>query len=82
MAGAASHVARESCAQALAEGRAEVEAAGATLVPGRAEAEAEAPALLVETAVLARGAAHAHEVAAVTYERAADAMGLLPPVTG
>ena len=29
--------------------------------------------------VLARGAAHAHEVAAVTYERAADAVGLLPP---
>ncbi|HWD56211.1 MAG TPA: tryptophan--tRNA ligase [Acidimicrobiales bacterium] len=33
-------------------------------------------------AVLARGAAHAHEVAAITYARAADAMGLLPPVTG
>ena len=33
-------------------------------------------------AVLARGAAHAHEVAAATYTRAADAMGLLPPVTG
>ena len=29
--------------------------------------------------VLARGAAHAHEVAAATYSRAADAMGLLPP---
>jgi tryptophanyl-tRNA synthetase len=29
--------------------------------------------------VLARGAAHAHEVAASTYARAADAMGLLPP---
>ena len=29
-------------------------------------------------AVLARGAAHAHEVAAATYARAADAMGLLP----
>jgi tryptophanyl-tRNA synthetase len=29
--------------------------------------------------VLARGAAHAHEVAAATYARAADAMGLLPP---
>ena len=28
--------------------------------------------------VLARGATHAHEVAAATYERAADAMGLLP----
>jgi hypothetical protein len=26
--------------------------------------------------VLARGAAHAHEVAAATYARAADAMGL------
>jgi tryptophanyl-tRNA synthetase len=30
-------------------------------------------------AVLARGAAKAHEVAAATYARAADAMGLLPP---
>ncbi len=30
-------------------------------------------------AVLARGAAQAHEVAAVTYARAAAAMGLLPP---
>jgi len=29
--------------------------------------------------VLARGAAHAHEVAAATYARAADAMGLLAP---
>ena len=29
--------------------------------------------------VLARGAAHAHEIAAVTYARAAQAMGLLPP---
>jgi tryptophanyl-tRNA synthetase len=29
--------------------------------------------------VLARGAAHAHEVAATTYARAADAIGLLPP---
>jgi tryptophanyl-tRNA synthetase len=29
--------------------------------------------------VLARGAAHAHEVAAATYARAADAMGLLSP---
>jgi tryptophanyl-tRNA synthetase len=28
--------------------------------------------------VLARGAAHAHEVAAATYARAADAIGLLP----
>ncbi|HSZ36442.1 MAG TPA: tryptophan--tRNA ligase [Acidimicrobiales bacterium] len=28
--------------------------------------------------VLARGAAHAHEVAAATYARAADAMGLMP----
>ena len=28
--------------------------------------------------VLARGAAHAHEVAAATYKRAADAIGLLP----
>ena len=28
--------------------------------------------------VLARGAAHAHDVAATTYARAADAMGLLP----
>jgi tryptophanyl-tRNA synthetase len=31
------------------------------------------------TAVLADGAAHAHDVAAATYARAADAMGLLPP---
>jgi tryptophanyl-tRNA synthetase len=30
-------------------------------------------------AVLARGAARAHEVATATYARAADAMGLLPP---
>jgi tryptophanyl-tRNA synthetase len=29
--------------------------------------------------VLARGAAHAHDVAAAVYTRAADAMGLLPP---
>jgi len=29
-------------------------------------------------AVLERGAAHAHEVAAATYARAADAVGLLP----
>ena len=29
-------------------------------------------------AVLARGAAHAHELAAATYARASDAMGLLP----
>jgi tryptophanyl-tRNA synthetase len=29
--------------------------------------------------VLARGAAHAHEVASATYARAADAIGLLPP---
>jgi tryptophanyl-tRNA synthetase len=33
-------------------------------------------------AVLTRGAAHAHEVAATTYARAADAMGLLPPPAG
>jgi tryptophanyl-tRNA synthetase len=33
-------------------------------------------------AVLARGAAHAHEVAAATYARAADAMGLLPGPEG
>jgi tryptophanyl-tRNA synthetase len=33
-------------------------------------------------AVLARGAAHAHEVAAATYARAAHAMGLLPPGAG
>jgi tryptophanyl-tRNA synthetase len=31
--------------------------------------------------VLARGAAHAHDVAAATYARAADAMGLVPPTT-
>ena len=30
-------------------------------------------------AVLAGGAARAHEVATTTYARAADAMGLLPP---
>jgi hypothetical protein len=29
--------------------------------------------------VLARGAAHAHEVAATTYARAAEAIGLLSP---
>jgi tryptophanyl-tRNA synthetase len=29
--------------------------------------------------VLARGAAHAHEVAAATYARAAEAIGLLSP---
>ena len=29
--------------------------------------------------VLAGGAAHAHEVAAATYARAAEAIGLLPP---
>ncbi len=29
--------------------------------------------------VLARGAAHAHEVAVATYARAANAIGLLPP---
>ncbi len=28
--------------------------------------------------VLARGAAYAHEIAAATYARAADAIGLLP----
>jgi tryptophanyl-tRNA synthetase len=33
-------------------------------------------------AVLAEGAAKAHAVAAVTYARAADAMGLLPPTAG
>ncbi len=33
-------------------------------------------------AVLARGAAQAHEVATGTYVRAADAMGLLPPTQG
>jgi len=32
--------------------------------------------------VLARGAAHAHEVAAATYARAADTMGLLPGRAG
>jgi tryptophanyl-tRNA synthetase len=32
--------------------------------------------------VLSRGAEAAHAVAAVTYDRAADAMGLLPPVGG
>jgi tryptophanyl-tRNA synthetase len=33
-------------------------------------------------AVLARGAAHAHDVAGATYARAADAVGLLPPHEG
>jgi tryptophanyl-tRNA synthetase len=42
----------------------------------RAELERE-PGYVDE--VLARGAARAHEVAAATYARAADAMGLLPP---
>jgi tryptophanyl-tRNA synthetase len=42
----------------------------------RAELERE-PGYVDE--VLARGAAHAHEVAAATYARAADAMGLLAP---
>jgi tryptophanyl-tRNA synthetase len=42
----------------------------------RAELERE-PGYVDE--VLARGAARAHEVAAVTYDRAADAIGLLPP---
>jgi tryptophanyl-tRNA synthetase len=32
--------------------------------------------------VLARGAAQAHTVAARTYARAADAVGLLPPTAG
>jgi tryptophanyl-tRNA synthetase len=32
--------------------------------------------------VLARGAAHAHEVAAATYARAAEAIGLLAPGAG
>jgi len=41
----------------------------------RAELEADLPYV---HGVLAQGAAHAHEVAAVTYERAADAVGLLP----
>ena len=42
----------------------------------RAELEGDLPYV---HDVLARGAAHAHEVAAATYARAADAMGLLPP---
>jgi tryptophanyl-tRNA synthetase len=42
----------------------------------RADLERE-PGYVAE--VLARGAAHAHEVAAATYARAADAVGLLPP---
>jgi tryptophanyl-tRNA synthetase len=42
----------------------------------RAELERE-PRYVDE--VLARGAARAHEVAAATYDRAADAIGLLPP---
>ncbi|MGO9855686.1 MAG: tryptophan--tRNA ligase [Acidimicrobiales bacterium] len=42
----------------------------------RAELEEDLPYV---HAVLARGAARAHEVAAATYARAAAAMGLLPP---
>jgi len=42
----------------------------------RAELEDDLPYV---SAVLARGAARAHEVAAATYARAADVMGLLPP---
>ena len=45
----------------------------------RAELEDDLPYVLD---VLARGAAHAHEVAAATYARAADAIGLLPPGAG
>jgi tryptophanyl-tRNA synthetase len=45
----------------------------------RAELEADLPYV---HDVLARGAAHAHEVAAATYGRAAAAMGLLPPAVG
>ena len=45
----------------------------------RAELESDLPYV---DAVLARGAAHAHEVAAATYTRAAGAMGLLPPGRG
>jgi tryptophanyl-tRNA synthetase len=41
----------------------------------RAELEADLPYV---RGVLARGAAHAHDVAAATYARAADVMGLLP----
>jgi tryptophanyl-tRNA synthetase len=41
----------------------------------RAELEVDLPYV---SGVLARGAAHAHDVAAATYARAADAMGLLP----
>ncbi|MGA2933050.1 MAG: tryptophan--tRNA ligase, partial [Acidimicrobiales bacterium] len=41
----------------------------------RAELESDLPYV---HAVLARGAARAHEVAAATYARAADAVGLLP----
>jgi len=43
----------------------------------RAELEQDLPYV---HAVLARGAAHAHEVAASTYARAAEAVGLLPGV--
>jgi tryptophanyl-tRNA synthetase len=44
----------------------------------RAELEND---LSYANAVLARGAARAHEIAAATYARAADAVGLLPSVT-
>jgi tryptophanyl-tRNA synthetase len=45
----------------------------------RAELESD---LAYVYAVLARGAAHAHDVAGATYARAADAVGLLPPRPG
>jgi len=45
----------------------------------RAALEADLPYV---AAVLSRGAARAHEVAAATYSRAADAMGLLPAAPG
>jgi tryptophanyl-tRNA synthetase len=49
------------------------------LAPVRARrAELEGDLAYVDR-ILAEGAAKAHEVAAVTYARAADAMGLLPP---
>jgi tryptophanyl-tRNA synthetase len=45
----------------------------------RAELEDDLPYVVD---VLAGGAAHAHEIAAATYARAADAIGLLPPGVG
>jgi tryptophanyl-tRNA synthetase len=58
------------------------EALGGLLAPVRTRrAELEGDPSYVD-AVLAAGAAKAHAVAAATYARAADVMGLLPPTAG